>query len=315
MNHTSTEQIVTDREVVAATNVRSSSILLTAWLGTLLLSRLPQVVLSELGVIAPADWNTWWWILIGALLFALTFIWPVIRSLRGYFMILTMIYVVTILRLYLEQSSLWISWFGPDTPWLLNFFGERLGIVLMALGMAGILALLGSKRRDYFLAIGNLNASASGIRLPWSKAPLPWSIAGPLIGLLLTALFSASILAMNPGVTATIAGVIPLLPAILLFALMNAFGEELAYRAAPISQLWQVVGKRQAVWMTALWFGLGHYVGGGISFGAAGAVYLTLVAVIFGKAMVETKGLVMPVFMHLLGDVVLYIIIALGSVI
>jgi membrane protease YdiL (CAAX protease family) len=103
-----------------------------------------------------------------------------------------------------------------------------------------------------------------------------------------------------------------LLPAIFLLALMNAFGEELVYRAAPLSQLWQVVGKRQAVWMIALWFGLGHYVGG-ISFGAAGVVYLTLVAVIFGKAMVETKGLTMPVFMHLLGDVVLYIIIALDS--
>jgi membrane protease YdiL (CAAX protease family) len=93
---------------------------------------------------------------------------------------------------------------------------------------------------------------------------------------------------------------------------MNAFGEELAYRAAPLSQLWQVVGKRQAIWMIALWFGLGHYVGG-ISFGAVGVVYLTLIAVLFGKAMVEIKGLAVPVFMHLWGDVVLYIILALGS--
>lgn len=42
-------------------------------------------------------------------------------------------------------------------------------------------------------------------------------------------------------------------------------------------------------------------------------MYLTLVAVIFGKAMVETNGLAIPVFMHLWGDVVLYIILALGS--
>jgi len=42
-------------------------------------------------------------------------------------------------------------------------------------------------------------------------------------------------------------------------------------------------------------------------------VYLTLVAVLFGKAMIETKGLAVPVFMHLWGDVVLYILLALGS--
>ena len=88
---------------------------------------------------------------------------------------------------------------------------------------------------------------------------------------------------------------------------MNAFGEELVYLAAPLSQLWQVVGKRQAVWLMALWFGLGHYYGG-VSFRPAGVVYLTLIAVLFGKAMVETKGIAMPVFVHLWGDVMLYII-------
>jgi membrane protease YdiL (CAAX protease family) len=83
-------------------------------------------------------------------------------------------------------------------------------------------------------------------------------------------------------------------------------------RAAPLPHLWQMVGKRQAIWLMALWFGLGHYYGG-VSFGAVGVIYLTLVAVLFGKAMLESKGLAMPVFMHLLGDVVLYIILALGS--
>jgi hypothetical protein len=60
---------------------------------------------------------------------------------------------------------------------------------------------------------------------------------------------------------------------------MNAFGEEIAYRAAPLSQLCQIVGKSQAIWMTALWFGLGHYYGG-IDFGIMGAAIFTLVAVL-----------------------------------
>jgi hypothetical protein len=44
-----------------------------------------------------------------------------------------------------------------------------------------------------------------------------------------------------------------------------------------------------------------------------GALFFTLVAVLFGKAMLETRGLAIPVFMHLLGDVVLFLILALGS--
>jgi membrane protease YdiL (CAAX protease family) len=298
----------TKQHVVAA---RSSIMIASAWMGTLLLSRLPQIILSELGVIAPSDWSLWWWILTGAGLIALTYVWTALRPLRGFFLVLTLIYLITVGLSLLESTSLWISWFGPGRPWLTGFFGERLGVVLKALTLAVVLALMGRKRGDYFLAFGNVNAPASGIRLPGRESPLPWSIAGPLIALLLTALFTAGILAMNP-FTMTVADVIPLLPAVFLLALMNAFGEEMFFRAGPLSQLWQVVGKRQAIWMMALWFGLGHYYGG-VSFGAMGVVYLTLVAVLFGKAMLETKGLAVPVFMHLWGDVVLFIILALGS--
>jgi membrane protease YdiL (CAAX protease family) len=219
---------------------------------------------------------------------------------------MTMIYFVTILRGLLQQTSIWISWFGPDRSWLARFFGDRLGVVLIGLSLAGILALLGYHRRDYFLAIGHMRAEARGIHLPWTTA-------GPLIAILLAGLTTIAILAMNPLPAGAIVKVIPLLPAVILLALMNAFGEELAYRATPLSQLWQVVGKGQALWMTSLWFGLGHYYGG-ISFGAMGAVFFTLVAVLFGKAMMETRGLALPVFMHVLGDIVLFSLLAVGSV-
>ncbi len=311
MNRLTAEPFIKDQEDIPAPKALRTTLIMTAWLGTLLLSRLPQIILSESGVISPTDWSLWWWIFLGAALIALTYLWQAVRPLRGYFLVLTMIYVITVGLSLLNQTSLWISWFGPERPWLTGFFGERLGVVLMALTLAGVLALMGQKRRDYFLVLGDVNAPASGIRLPGRENPLPWSIAGPLIALLLTALFTAAILAMSP-IPVAVSDVIPLLPAVFLLALMNAFGEEMAYRAGPLSQLWQILGKKQAIWMMALWFGLGHYYGG-ISFGAIGVVYLTLVAVLFGKAMLETKGLAVPVFMHLWGDVVLYIILALGS--
>jgi membrane protease YdiL (CAAX protease family) len=216
-----------------------------------------------------------------------------------------MIYVATILLSLLQGTLFWVSWFGSQNPWVISFFGERLGVVLMALALGGLLTLLGHKRRDYFLALGNGHAKAEGMSLPWS-------IAGPMIALVLAALSVAAVLSMMPLSSVSLAVVVPLLPAVFLFALLNAFGEELAYRATLLSQLWGTVGKRHAIWMTALWFGLGHYYGG-ISFGAIGAIYITLTAVIFGKAMLETKGLAVPVFMHMMIDAVIYIALALGS--
>lgn len=305
MSHLAAKPITGIDNGIQAKHASGVPLILTAWLGTLLLSRLPQIILSELGFITSSDWSLWWWIMMGTALFALTYAWAAARPLRGYFLILTMIYVVTILLSLLQQTSSWVSWFGPERSWLFGFFGDRVGIVLMGLTLAVILTVLGHTRRDYFLILGNVNARAEGMRLPWT-------IAGPIIALVLTALTTTAILAMNSLQNVTLVRVIPLLPAILILALMNAFGEELAYRAAPLSQLWEVVGKRQAIWMTAIWFGLGHYYGG-ISFGAIGAIFFTLVAVLFGKAMLETRGLAIPVFMHLLGDVVLYLILALGS--
>jgi membrane protease YdiL (CAAX protease family) len=305
MDHLSVEPLVQDQKAVDTSRASHFLLILSAWLGTLLLSRLPQILLSELGLITPSDWSLWWWASMGAALFALTYAWQAIRPLRGYFLIMTMIYVVTILLSLLQQTSIWTSWFGPERSWLVRFFGDRLGIVLMGLALAVILALIGHKRSDYFLTLGNVSARAEGMRLPWT-------IAGPIIALVLTALTTTAILAMSSPQNVTLVRVIPLLPAILILALMNAFGEELAYRAAPLSQLWEVIGKRQAIWLTALWFGLGHYYGG-ISFGAMGAIFFTLVAVLFSKAMLETRGLAIPIFMHLWGDVVLYLILAPGS--
>lgn len=291
---------------------RSTVVIASAWMGTLLLSRLPQIILGELGIITPSTWSVWWWIIMGAALFALTYIWPALRPLRLYFLVLTLLWGLPVLSSLLEQTSIWVSWFGADKSWAVRFFGERLGVVLLALSIAAILSLLGQKRRDYFFALGNAAAPAIGIRWPGRDRPLSWTIAGPLFILPLTALVAAGVLASNPLTGAAMARAIPLLPAVFLLALMNAFGEEMFYRAAPLSQLWHIVGKGQAIWLTALWFGLGHYYGG-INFGMMGAVFFTLAAALFGKAMLETRGLAVSVFMHLWADVVLYFFLALGS--
>ncbi len=287
-------------------NTQRPTLLVIAWLGTLLLSRLPQIVLREFLAIDPSAWIIWLWIFVGAALVAFTFFWTTIKPLRGYFLILTAIWVTAeILTLLTTKNALWLGWFGSDKPWVVSFFGERLTVVLLALILAAILLALGQKRQDFFLVMGELNAPVEGLQRPGTNRPIRWTVVGPIAALVVTTLIGIVVFMLNPLQAAALVKVLPLLPAVLLFAVMNAFGEELAYRAVPLSQLWTVVGKGQAIWMTAVWFGLGHYYGG-IPSGLAGAVFLTLIAVLFGKAMLETKGIAMPVFIHLWGDVLVF---------
>lgn len=77
-----------------------------------------------------------------------------------------MIYAATTVLSLLGQTSTWALWFGADRSWAVQFFGERLRVVLLALNLAATLTLLGHKRRDYFFALGNVSAPAPGTRWP-----------------------------------------------------------------------------------------------------------------------------------------------------
>lgn len=293
-------------------NSQGSTLLVVAWLGTLLLSRLPQIALREFLGIDPSAWIIWFWMFVGAALIVLAFLWTAIKPLRLYFLVLTLIWVTAEILISLTKNTTWLGWFGSDKPWVVSFFGERLLVVLLALILAGILVVSGRRPQDFFFAVGELNAPVEGWSWLRTKKPPTWAVFGPLAAIGLTTLLGLGAFMLNPTEEGSLAKVVPLLPATLLFALMNAFGEELAYRAAPLSQLWSAVGKRQAIWMTAVWFGLGHYYGG-IPSGLPGAVFLTLIAFLFGKAMLETKGIVMPVFIHLWGDLLVYAVLAMAG--
>jgi hypothetical protein len=68
MDHLSAEPLYQDQKAVDASRASNFPLIVTAWLGTLWLSRLPQILLSELGLITPSEWSLWWWIGLGAAL-------------------------------------------------------------------------------------------------------------------------------------------------------------------------------------------------------------------------------------------------------
>ena len=79
MNKLSVPSLLEAQADIQTAKASQSVIFVSAWLGTLLLSRLPQIVLSELGVMNPSDWSLWWWIMMGTALFAITYVWAALR--------------------------------------------------------------------------------------------------------------------------------------------------------------------------------------------------------------------------------------------
>lgn len=291
--------------MVKAPLAQSRQLLLTAWLAMLLLSRLPQIVLKEFWAI---EMNyAWWGLAMAVLLYSLTFIWPWIRSLRGYFLVMAAVALLTgVLDAPLRAGSIWQNWFAAERGWVISFFGERLPLLLAALGLVLLLRLMGLKWEDFFLVKGELSTPVQGV----ARGKLSWLPAGVLFTLALAALFALALSQMMP-VTFSWERLLPFLPAILLFALMNSFGEEMVYRAGPLSQLYPLFGPGTANWITAVWFGLGHFYGG-IPSGVMGAVQSGLIGLLFGKAMLESKGMILPVLLHLLIDTVIYTFLALA---
>ena len=94
---------------------------------------------------------------------------------------------------------------------------------------------------------------------------------------------------------------------------MNAFSEEMTFRAALLAPLHGVVGKSQALLLTAALFGLWHYYG--VPYGVVGVIMAGGLGWLLGKSMLETKGLFWAWFIHFWQDVAIFSFIAAGSIV
>ncbi len=69
---------------------------------------------------------------------------------------------------------------------------------------------------------------------------------------------------------------------------------------------------RQALFLTAVFFGLAHYYG--VPYGIIGVVMSTFLGWMLGKAMLETRGFFWAWFIHFCMDVKIFSFIALDSI-
>jgi membrane protease YdiL (CAAX protease family) len=286
---------------------RRRRLILVAWFGTLLMSRLPQIVLQEVFDIE-AGWIPVVWIAAGVTLWLLGLRVAVLRPLRAYFLVMTVVAVISAVDPLIRGSAAWRALVPADVHEMTALLTERLLLVLFSIALIAVLIATGTSRREAYLVVGSMSAPSS-IHLP-GRPNLPWSTVGPIAFVVLGGLTAGLAFSISPPVV-PIDAAFSILWVAVIAAALNAFAEEVLYRAAPLSRLVSVIGGGNAVLLLAVWFGLGHFYGG-IPSGPAGAVQAGLVALLFGSAMIETRGLAWPWIMHFIIDLVIYFNLALS---
>lgn len=280
-----------------------------AWVATLLVSRLPEIVLRELFALS-VPWMAWVVVAMSAALWVGARAVAALRPLERYFAILTVLALMLAVIPEVLGSAAWQSLVPSTGHPMVILLAERVLLAALAIVMIGVLFVLGTRPSDAYLVRGDLNAPTSS-RTPRSTERLRWRTFGPIMVVFLL-LITAYVAAPAIPAQVDLPAALPFIGIGAIAALLNAFWEEVAFRAAPLSQLRRAVGPTMGVAILAAWFGLGHFYGG-IPSGLMGSLVALAVAFLFGRAMVETRGLGWPLALHFATDLTIYTFLALAA--
>jgi membrane protease YdiL (CAAX protease family) len=283
-----------------------------AWATMLCVSILPNALLHELAGGAPAWLNR---AKIGLLIVSAvaTLFSKALRPLRNFSLILLAILASEELVSRLTGSLIWYRWFGGEgAPFASSMLGTQLSRMIVSLLVIAALLALGYRRADFFLVRGRLDAPITPVRWLGFPKPDPWTRFGGQFSVYIgLGLLAFLIIGGRPAWPSFVQAA-PMLPAVLLFAAVNAFNEEMTYRASILAGLEPVAGSRQALWNSAVFFGIGHYFG--VPYGVVGVIMATFLGWMLGKAMLETRGLAWAWFIHFVQDVLIFSFMAAGSI-
>jgi len=297
---------------------QNRTLIVVAWIAMLLTSNLTIIIWREL-----ASGEPYWWPWVHAIglvtLFAITLVSATLKPLRGFVLVLLAIYFLGFgggwqwgLIPFVRASSMWTSW-ESQAPWALSAIGAHLLRLSPALVTMVFLLLMGLRRRDFFLVKGKIDAPVEPSKLLGMKKPEPWTRTGSTFAIIFSVVtFAFLVLTWKPSLDALIEA-LPLIPVALLIAAMNAFNEEFTLRAAPLSVLWSIIGKQQALMITTVYFGLGHFYG--VPNGVLGVLLSGFLGWFLGKSLLETKGFFWAWLIHFLPDAFIftfYAMFALG---
>ncbi|MBX2997023.1 MAG: CPBP family intramembrane metalloprotease [Caldilineaceae bacterium] len=289
-----------------------SPTLILAWAVMLLVSTLPNILWREITG-APAGWLFWTkeGLLVALLLLSIP--WQELRPLRQFMAIIAILFAAEQGFHWASSTMWWIGWVGAaEGPFVQIMWATQVQRLCVTLIL--IVALLVIKRRPdkIFLTAGNLRAKAGRVRWLGIDEGESWMRVGAFASIFISVGLLIFLVSAGWSTLGALPQAISLLPVLLLFAAMNAFSEEVSYRSSLISTSEDAVGSRQAIWLVAVFFGIGHFYG--VPYGVIGVFMAGFLGWFLGKAMVETRGLFWPWFIHFVQDVLIFSFMAVGSV-
>jgi hypothetical protein len=192
----------------------------------------------------------------------------------------------------------------PQYNQVLNY---QLTVLILAGMMIALVAVLSEGRGLRFLSMNKLDGEIT--KEPWiglnPKSGESWKSQGWVFSIIITAV-TAIVIFLQVFRNGTFSmDIFPGLLLVVLFALSNAFVEEILYRFSFVSigvdanvSRWVIQG------FAALTFGLVHYFG--VPSGIPGVLMAGFIGWILSKSMIETQGFFWAWFIHFLQDVVIY---------
>lgn len=287
--------------------------LIVAWVVVILASLLPRVVLQE---VFRVEVSTTAATLIAAgvlgVALLLSIFWRALQALLP-FLILFVVLVAAewLVFTVVDQHSAYREWLSDPSFAVYMPTEQSLRLMVTFLVVVALMVLRRHPKR-FFLTTGNLSAPMRRIRWLGVKEGTPWSRFGPIATVAISGGTLAFLLIAGAPPPDLVAQALPLLPVVFAVAALNAFNEEVIYKASFLSVLEGPVGRGHALLMVAAYFGLGHYYG--VPYGIVGVVMAFFLGWLLARSMLETRGLFWAWFIHFWQDVLIFSFLAIGSI-
>jgi membrane protease YdiL (CAAX protease family) len=280
-----------------------------AWVGGLIiLSSLPDIAFRSA---TGARFSPIWIPTLALLLLLLALVvarqWSSVERLQGYLLALMALASGYLVESVVEQSSVWVSWnrsLVPGVSFILVNSAKLIPVATLSVSLVGS----GLSREDVFIAFGDFRARFMRIGAHHS---LSWGWLLPIALLLSVGPVIANVVSTRHPDFGSTGRLLPLVPLILAGAAINTFSEEFLFRQVLLARLIPALGVTQAVWLTALRFGVGHWFGN--PSGLTGVLLATVFGWFAARSMLDTRGSGWIWLVHLINDVVIFSLIALTT--
>ncbi|MGF7056908.1 CPBP family intramembrane glutamic endopeptidase [Brassicibacter mesophilus] len=288
------------------TSAKISSTLVMTWLFTVIISELPMIIIKEIFKIKDVTWfnKIILLVIIGILFFTLIC--------KQYRYLFTYVLFIAILKslIFINQNLLTELFYNNHH--FINYLTKmQLPRLIIAIIMIGFLWSIKKSRHEFYLRKGNINAIAQPVKFVIDK-PTPWKKVGIQMSFWICGITLVFLLIAGVPSYKQLLNTIPLVPYVVILALMNSFSENIIYRISFLTLLKDIVSEKQALYLTTFVFAMGHYYGA--PYGITGVLMAAFLGWFLGKSIIETKGIFWAWTIHFLQDLLIMLFLASGTI-